>query len=212
LKIETAYTRWSASYDEDRNLTRDLDQSVTETILRPRRFEAALELGCGTGKNTALLARICRTVLALDFAEAMLRRAKEKVRADNVSFARADLTRPWPCPNAAFDLVACNLVLEHINDLDIVFAEAARCTASKALVFVSELHPYRQYKGTQARYTDQRDGEIKVPAFIHHISDFVHSAQRAGLTLDGFTEWSHPEDDGGLPRLAVFELTSRQRP
>lgn len=213
MKIEAAYTRWSSTYDADRNLTRDLDASVTRRILGRRRFRSALELGCGTGKNTAFLARISRTVLALDFSRGMLERAKEKVEARNVAFALADLTKPWPCADGSFDVVTFNLVLEHVDDLNFVFEEAARCAMDGGLVFVSELHPYRQYGGSRAKYEDQPNEVVSVPAFTHHVSDFLRSARRAGLTLEAFTEERHPDDEHRLPRLAVFELgRGRRRP
>ena len=38
MNIDAAYTRWSDRYDSDRNLTRDLDASVTATVLAAPRF------------------------------------------------------------------------------------------------------------------------------------------------------------------------------
>ena len=91
-----AYDIWSETYDRDRNLTRDLDHEVTRATLAPFRFSSVLEIGCGTGKNTALLASIAAKVHALDFSDGMLAQAKNKVSSDNVMFTVADLTRPWP--------------------------------------------------------------------------------------------------------------------
>ena len=118
MKIQDAYTRWSTTYDSDRNLTRDLDRRVTESTLGDRNYQNILELGCGTGKNTALLDRIGRKILALDFSPGMLQQAKTKLNTDHVFFVRADLTKPWPAKTESFDLIICNLVLEHIEELD----------------------------------------------------------------------------------------------
>jgi SAM-dependent methyltransferase len=60
-----------------------------------------LELGCGTGKNTGWLAEHARTVVGLDFSAGMLARARERVRAANVRFARHDVRQRWPVPDAA---------------------------------------------------------------------------------------------------------------
>src|SRR5262245_17895445 len=93
--IQAAYTQWAATYDSDRNLTRDLDQVVTRTILADRHYRSILEIGCGTGKNTQLVARIGDHVHAIDFSEGMLAQARAKGLGANVTFSVADLTQPW---------------------------------------------------------------------------------------------------------------------
>ena len=126
MSIQAAYDDWAATYDLDRNLTRDLDEAVTRKTLAHRRCQSILEIGCGTGKNTPLLADIGEKILAFDFSQAMINRAKEKLPLDHVTFAVADLTCSWPCDDQSVNLVVCNLVLEHIDDLSFIFAEAFR--------------------------------------------------------------------------------------
>jgi malonyl-CoA O-methyltransferase len=71
---------------------------------------------------------------------------------------------------------------------------------------VSELHPFRQYEGTQARFEDAMGNEVKVAAFTHHVSEFVEAGQRAGLCLVDLREWWHEEDSGRPPRLLTLEF------
>ena len=66
MSIQQAYTDWSATYDQDQNLTRDLDEIVTRETLGHLRSNSSLEIGCGTGKNTPLLAQISQHVSAAD--------------------------------------------------------------------------------------------------------------------------------------------------
>ena len=88
MNIQKAYNEWSASYDSDGNLTRDLDQQVTRDVLANLHFNSILEVGCGTGKNTAFLVQIGTSVHSLDFSQGMIEKAKEKVKAGNVHFDR----------------------------------------------------------------------------------------------------------------------------
>ncbi len=97
MSVRNAYNTWAASYDSDRNLTRDLDQQVTRATLSGLQPRAILELGCGTGKNTAFLAQMGVPVQALDFSEGMLEQARAKVPQGHVTFTVADLTARWPC-------------------------------------------------------------------------------------------------------------------
>ncbi|MBN1400546.1 MAG: methyltransferase domain-containing protein [Anaerolineae bacterium] len=203
VTIQQAYDEWAATYDSDLNRTRDLDALVAERVLGGRSWDAILEIGCGTGKNTPLLARIGGRVCALDFSTGMLRRAREKVHAPNVSWVAADLSRPWPLKGGGVDLIACDLVLEHIADLAFVFSEAARVLAEKGWLFVCELHSCRQYQGVRARY-QRGDETVGVPAFVHHLSDFSRAARAAGLNLERLEEWWHEQDGDGPPRLVSF--------
>ena len=201
--VQDAYTNWSTSYDEDRNLTRDLDQAVTRDTFASLRFRTILEVGCGTGKNTALLTQIGERVCALDFSVGMLKKAKGKVQGGHMVFAVADLTRTWPCKAASIDLILCNLVLEHIQDLSHIFSEVSRALVPGGQFFVSELHPFRQYQGTRANFQRQHE-TIAIHAFVHHLSDFTEAAAKNGLSLQRFEERWHEADENKLPRLIVM--------
>lgn len=200
MSVQAAYDNWSTTYDADQNLTRDLDQIVTKEILMRKRCKSVVEIGCGTGKNTLLLSQIAQTVYAVDFSAAMIEKAKEKVNSVNVTFITADITNQWICSNESIDLITCNLVLEHIKDLSKIFSEASRVLVPGGYFFICELHPFRQYRGTQANF--QRNQEvIEIPAFIHHLSDFFQAAINYGFRLEDFNEWWHEQDQNKPPRL-----------
>ena len=203
MNIQQAYTDWSATYDQDRNLTRDLDEIVTRETLANLRCDSILEIGCGTGKNTALLAQIGQHVAAVDFSPGMIEKASAKLSNEKVTFAVADITQLWPCEDQSIDLISCNLVLEHISDLSFIFAQAFRVLSDGGRFFVSELHPYRQYQGTQANFRRNQE-TTQIPAFVHHISDFIHAGAANKLALLGMKEWWHREDQNKPPRLVTF--------
>lgn len=103
------------------NKTRDLEALALRRILAGKTFDNALEIGCGTGKNTAWLQPVCNRLVAVDLAEEMLARAKEKINPDTVTFHQADISQAWTFADKPFDLVTFSLVLEHIEDLNSIF-------------------------------------------------------------------------------------------
>jgi malonyl-CoA O-methyltransferase len=208
MSVQNAYDEWAITYDADRNRTRDLDAQVTRQLLGERRYTTILELGCGTGKNTAMFAHMADRVVALDFSEAMITRAKAKLSDGLVLFALADLTRSWPCADQSVDLATCNLVLEHVADLGFIFGQAGRVLSPNGQFFVSELHPFRQYQGKKAVY-QSGEGQVEIPAFVHHISDFLKAADVADFMLVRLNEWWHA-DDRELPRLISFLFQKRR--
>ena len=133
----------------------------------------------------------------------MLKQAQAKIDSKNVLFVVADLTKPWPCKTESVELIVCNLVLEHIEDLAPVFAQASQALTEGGLFFISELHPFRQYQGTQARFQNDQ-GTVFIGAFVHHLSDFFEAAEQNGFLFRTMREWWHDEDQNNTPRLVSF--------
>ncbi len=205
-EVAAAYDRWYATYDSDRNATRDLDALVLRSAGLTLAGARVLELGCGTGKNTEWLVQQATSVVAVDFSAGMLSKARQRVTASNVQFAVQDVREPWPLDDGSVDWVIGNLVLEHVEQLDTVFREAARVLAPDGTLYCCELHPFRQWQGGQAQFVDTATGEtVRVQAFVHTVSDYVNGGVRAGLVLQHVGE--HVEAAAPattLPRLLAL--------
>ena len=199
MSIENAYNDWSSQYDHNKNRTRDLDKIVTMESLGQVEFSSVLELGCGTGKNTEWLLTRATKILAVDFSEEMLAIAKQKIPSEDVIFQKADITEEWNWTSDKFDLITCNLILEHIENLDFIFKQAYAKLNDNGKFFISELHPFKQYKGTKARFNV--GGQlIELETFMHHISEFIEAARLAGFQLNDLKEW-FDEDKTEPPRI-----------
>ena len=203
MNIKKAYNSWSEIYDTNKNRTRDLDKSATRIVLGDRQLGSVLELGCGTGKNTEWLVDRASSITAIDFSEGMLRVAKEKVASEKVTWKHADVTLDWDVADDSFDVITCSLILEHIEDLGFIFSQANAKLKSGGLLFISELHPFKQYAGTKARYeTEDRVEELEV--YIHHVSEFTDGGKLAGYEMLELEEWFEEDDQHGIPRLISF--------
>ncbi len=200
MNTAQAYDLWSASYDTVVNPTRDLEAAAIRAALGGRVFNSVLELGCGTGKNTVWLADNAARVTASDFSVEMMRQARERVLSENVAFLQLDVRADWPFHDSAFDLVACSLILEHVEDLRPVFQKAARSLETGGLFYVGELHPFKQYSGSKARF-ETEDGLRVLECFNHHLSDFVCSAVDAGFEVFEIREWFDDGNSQGIPRI-----------
>lgn len=208
--VARAYDRWAAQYDTDRNATRDLDAAVVRRAPLDVDDRRVLELGCGTGKNSAWLAERARELVALDFSVGMLAVARARVRTSNVRFVEHDIRAPWPVGSGEVDVVVGNLVLEHVHDLAPVFAEAARVLTSGGQLFLCELHPYRQLRGGQAHFTDGDTSEtVPVAAYQHSTSEYVNGAIAAGFVLRELGEWLEPHAAEGAPPRLLSLLFAR---
>lgn len=201
MSVDEDYNQWADQYDNNVNPTRDLDHKATVETLSQYTFSNVVELGCGTGKNSAFLATIAQTVIGIDFSEEMLAKAREKV--PGVRFRQADITQPWKIQDHSIDLVTANLVLEHLPDLNFVMKEAARTLNDKGLFYICELHPFKQYAGSKARF-ETATGVKTLDCYVHHISDYLTSAQAAGFQIVQLKEWFDDAAKTGIPRLISF--------
>lgn len=204
--IGTAYDQWSAQYDTNKNRTRDLEAISLRTALKEHRFEKCLEIGCGTGKNTEWLLSKAAEITAVDLSAGMLAKAKEKITSSQVHFVQADITRDWDFTTGSYDLATFSLVLEHIEDLQDIFSKLSMVMRTGALVYIGELHPFKQYIGTKARF-ETNEGRQELTCFNHHISEFFKAANKNGFRLQELEEW-FDEDNQELPRIIsmVFQF------
>jgi ubiquinone/menaquinone biosynthesis C-methylase UbiE len=200
---QQAYNAWAGNYDVVVNKTRDLEAAALRKMLSETDFEKVLEIGCGTGKNTEWLSGKANHVTGADFSEEMLARAKEKITSENVKLVRIDIREKWNFSAVQFDLVTCSLALEHIENIDFVFEQANSVLKKDGLFYVGELHPFKQYQGSKARF-DTNDGVFELECFVHHISDFFAAGKNNKFECSEIMEWFDENDETAVPRLLTM--------
>lgn len=201
--VQKAYNRWAESYDTNDNKTRDTEAVALRDLLSDNHFNRCLEIGCGTGKNTLFLGERAEVVTAVDFSEEMLAKAQGKNLHGCITFIKADINEPWYFAPGVYDLVTFSLVLEHIEDINSIFQKAGAVTKSGSLVYMGELHPFKQYIGTKARFVNGNDTEI-LTCFNHNVSDFVTAAFTNGFVLEVMKEYFDPDSEISVPRILAM--------
>jgi SAM-dependent methyltransferase len=84
----------------------------------PARGGRAVDLGCGTGVQTQLLAERYDEVLGIDLSAPMVEHARRHRGRSNVDYRRADLRDVAPGLDGRFDLVFSAYTLHHVVELD----------------------------------------------------------------------------------------------
>ena len=203
MNTAQAYDQWSEQYDTNLNKTRDLEGQTLRVTLFEVPFANVLEMGCGTGKNTEWLIAKAQHLTAVDISSEMLIKARQKVASDKVEFHQADMNQPWTFAADHYDLITFSLVLEHIEDLESVFQKAAAVLLPGGYVYVGELHPFKQYSGSKARFETAAGTQV-VPCFTHHVSDFVQTAKKCGLALIDMNEYFDEDTRTSIPRILTL--------
>lgn len=205
MNTQEAYNAWASQYDTNLNKTRDLEAVSLRNTLSSLSFNRCLEIGCGTGKNTVWLKEKANHITAVDLSEEMLAKAKEKINSANVHFQQADITGDWDFANGSYDLVVFSLVLEHIHNLDSIFEKTAAVVTTGGFVYIGELHPFKQYSGSKARFETEAGTQI-VTCFDHHISDFIQPAKKHGFAVEIINEYFDEDNRNEIPRILTILL------
>jgi len=195
VPTRAGYDHWAEVYDGEDNPLVLLEERHIGPLVGDLAGLAVADIGCGTGRHALRWAAAGARVTAVDFSEAMLRRARAKPGAAAVTFVHHDLAEPFPLESAAFDRVCCCLVLDHIADLAGFFRELHRLCRPAGCVIISVMHPAMSLRGVQARFIDPASGRRISPAgHAHRMSDYLMAAARADLTLQHVSEHAADAD------------------
>ncbi len=121
------------------------ERPATQSLLPDVAGRDVLDAGCGPGHYAAWLARRGARVVGIDVTPEMLALARAHVAGLAVTLHEADLERPLPLRDAAFDIVLCPLVLDYVRDLGRTFREFRRAARDGATLVFSMGHPMMEW-------------------------------------------------------------------
>jgi len=122
--------RVSEAYSADchSSLIQFLHRHTYELALSSIEPGHVLDLGCGTGYGSAILAQAADSVVGVDVSEDAIREARAHHTSANLSFQTVgDIERqPLPFEDGSFDAITSFHVIEHLSDTGLYLREAKR--------------------------------------------------------------------------------------
>jgi 2-polyprenyl-3-methyl-5-hydroxy-6-metoxy-1,4-benzoquinol methylase len=102
-----------------------------------------LDVACGEGYNTRILARKGATVTGIDLSKRLIKYAKSQEEKDRlgISYCVSDSTDLSRFPARRFDLVTCFMALMDIENYDAAIREIARIMKDEGRFIFSITHP-----------------------------------------------------------------------
>jgi len=187
IPVADFYDRVAAEYSDGAlhpttHSFKSAEEAATAELLAGRRFRAALDLGCGDGNFLDHVAADEKT--GVDGSVEMIRRHRQRV--PEASFLLADCQRPLPLAPAAFDVVHCSFVLDHLTDAGACLREMRRLVAADGIVLLAVYSPAlflgqndSESEEDVLRYRTASGGVLSVWRSFRDLADL--SAQLAAL-------------------------------
>jgi ubiquinone/menaquinone biosynthesis C-methylase UbiE len=125
------------------------------------RGKKTLDLACGEGSNTRILARQGAKVVGVDFSEKMIEFARrlEKKEKLGIDYCVSDAADLREFSSGHFDIVTCSMALMDIENYQNAIHEAARVLKANGRFIFSIIHPCFEWGDVTA--SGQRLGDWK---------------------------------------------------
>jgi 2-polyprenyl-3-methyl-5-hydroxy-6-metoxy-1,4-benzoquinol methylase len=177
---------WDENMESGRTWQRGLIQPAVEELLRLEPGERVLEIACGNGEFSRRMGELGARLLATDFSEAMLERARShggtiEYRLADAADEQALLALGEP---KSFDAVVCNMAIMDMADIEPMVAASSRLLRSAGRFVFSTLHP--AFNSTATRMIEQFENEEGlVRTYSVKVSSYISPSIGKGVALEG---------------------------
>jgi len=143
--FERHFDEIAESYDADISFSLGYRQMIPYIIksAKIKPTDIVVDIGCGTGKLSLILASVAKKIIATDISSKMLKKARkeaEKNDIHNIEFKKANCIN-LPIKKSSIDVIVSNLVLHHLTDEEKLNAlkEFYRVLKPKGKIIIGDL-------------------------------------------------------------------------
>ena len=175
---------------------------------------SALDIGCGDGKFTRLLASRFNSVSGIDVKEKKIAEAREAAKAAGVDVDfRAASGEAIPYPDSSFDVVAFSNSLHHMPHAETALREALRVLKSGGKLYIMEPVPSGNYHDATRLVNDETIVRTEAYQALLGLKEAKPDAEilyRARREFASYDEWKADQIDRDMKRKALFDEREAQ--
>ncbi len=196
--LQLEFNRWAETGEGEKMEQHHLDITLkTLRLMDLRAGQRVLDLGCGSGWATRLLARVAApqsdqdaNVVGLDVSDEMIRLAREaSLEVENIRYTVGSATR-IPEQEGTFDRVLSVESFYYYPDQRAALDEVFRVMAPQARLFIL----INLYSDNQ--YSLQWVDKLRVPVHVRSAAEYVSMLEERGFEN---AEWRQIPDDTPTP-------------
>jgi ubiquinone/menaquinone biosynthesis C-methylase UbiE len=142
-RVLDQFTQQAESYAKLTGISRGGTPSPFLDAIIPLETDRALDVACGVGRLTLMLARLARHVTGIDLTAAMIDQGRTlaiEQGITNVEWRVGDVL-PLPFPDGVFSLVVSQAAFHHLANPAGVLAEMVRVCSHSGRIAINDLSP-----------------------------------------------------------------------
>jgi len=179
---------WDDRMRDGNDFQRILTGPASERLLNLQPGETVLELACGNGVFSRRMAQLGVYVIATDFSEQLLERARARTseHTDRIEYRLLDATREdqiVALGKQRFDAAVCNMAIMDMAEIDPLMRGMRQVVKPGGRFVFSLTHPCFNHTGV-ARCVEEAtvNGEI-VATYSIKVTKYLHSGPQKGVAM-----------------------------
>ncbi len=181
---------WDDYMGEGNDFHKLLVSPAAERLLKLQPEEHVLEIACGNGAFARRMAQLGAYVVATNFSEQFIERAKVRSTeyADRLEYRVVDATNMeqlLALGQHHFDAIVCNMGIMDMSTIEPLITAISKLLKPNSGRFVfSIMHPCFNSNSTLTLEEEHRDGQI-VETYAVKVSTYLHMQPQKGLGIVG---------------------------
>ncbi len=177
---------WDEQMEAGNTMQRPLIQPAVERLLALRAGERVLEIACGNGEFSRRMMEAGGQVLATDFSEAMLERAR--AHGGDVEYRQVDATDEAALRalgDHAFDAIVCNQAIMDMADIEPMASALPALLAPGGRLVFSTMHPAFNSNDATRVIEQAEDDSGVVRTYSVKVSGYATPSAAKGVAIEG---------------------------
>lgn len=184
---------WDDRIGDGNTFQDELIEPATAKLLGDIKGKKVLDVACGAGRFARQMAEKGADVLAVDFCEKFLERARKRTPESlkNIEFRQMDATDASQLiglGSECYDAVVCTMALMDMRDVEPLFASLPRLLKPRGIFVFTIMHPcFQNRESTIFAEETELDGRTEVKIGVK-ISRYIKPAHWKGVGVKGQPE------------------------
>lgn len=181
---------WDEKMGEGNQFHKILLEPTQERLLELKPEEVVLDIACGNGQFARKMAQSGTRIVAFDFSEKFIERAKYRTKenVDRIEYMVIDATNRSQLLTLGkhrFDAAVCTMALMDMSNIETLISSLSQLLKTSGRFVFSVMHPcFNSIGSVQMKERIERRGKI-IDIYSIKVSEYIHPKKEKGIGIVG---------------------------